>query len=459
MRSPRRTDATLTAMAKPSAPEVTSNEAEVGLPALLERRRDVYAYYRLQFLDDGYPGRRTESGLHAHPIYGTYVIADYLAQFTKSRDAQFLSAAKRVADAAINRMEPHEGGLAFWYEPADGISSLPVRFYSALTQARYLQVLAKLHSATGDDRYRAAGRDIFRSLLVPVEQGGVLRVHNPGVMIEEYAHTYPDYTLNGWTTAILLIEEYGRVMSEPEAASFFEQNVDALRDVLPLYDVPELANSRYRLTGPAAIRIAFDAPGAVIEASRVVIPRHGDYPIHGADAGRWQNRFRSGLDESGVVQAEQVQTELYLSLISSPAPNSVVLKLRTPRNIGVRMSIGQGRYRPKSSYLAARSYAEFASFRLGPGAHEIEGEIPWSIAPLIAYPTTFAKTIAGRGYNQYHFIHIANLEKLFDLTGEESFREFAERWSSYPAMWPEIPEYAAADIALERYAPASQASP
>lgn len=440
-------------MAAVHGTEVPTNEGHVGLPPLSERRRDVYAYYRLQFLEDGYPGRQTAEGVRPHPIYGTYVIADYLAQHAKSRDDVFLLAARRVADAAIARMEAHGDALAFWYEPTDGISSLPVRFYSALTQARYLHVLARLHAATGDDRYRDASRAIFRSLLVPVGAGGVLRDHNPGVMIEEYAHEYPDYTLNGWTTAMLLVEEYARLMVEPDARTFFDRNVEALRDVLPLYDVPELANSRYRLTGSAAIRVAFDAPGASIQSARVDMLRHGDYPIAGAAAGRWRNRFRSGVAEDGTVTEHVVQAELFLSLVTAPSPNEVVVSVRTSRSVGIKFAIGQGRYRPKSSYLAARTYAEFGSFRVDEGTSEIRVPVPWAVARLVAYPTTFGKTIAGKSYNQYHFIHVANLHKLFEITREPTFSDMAERWRRYPERWPHIPEYAEAEIALEQYDP------
>lgn len=42
---------------------------KIRMPPLSFSRKAVYDYYRLEFMDNGYPGRRTKNGLVAHPIY------------------------------------------------------------------------------------------------------------------------------------------------------------------------------------------------------------------------------------------------------------------------------------------------------------------------------------------------------------------------------------------------------
>ena len=163
-----------------------TNEAMVGLPSLSMSRKAIWDYYRLEFLEDGYPGRRSGRGLHAHPIYGAYVISDYLGQYRTTGKPEFLDAARRVADAAVERMIDFHGALVFRYEPNKGISSMPKEFYSGLTQSRYLSTLRKLEVALGDFRYAEASAGILRSLELPTEVGGIARrTPNGGLVIEE----------------------------------------------------------------------------------------------------------------------------------------------------------------------------------------------------------------------------------------------------------------------------------
>lgn len=93
-----------------------SNEREVDLPPLQASRKAVWDYYRIEFLPDRYPGRRHNGELFAHPIYGPYVISDYMAQYRRTKDPLFLDAACQVADAALARMTAFKGGLAFVYD-------------------------------------------------------------------------------------------------------------------------------------------------------------------------------------------------------------------------------------------------------------------------------------------------------------------------------------------------------
>src|SRR5690606_41332342 len=79
-------------------PGVT-NELAVGLPPLNEARRAVWDSYRIEFLPDGYPGKRTDDGVRPHPIHGPYAITDHRQAYGTSHDPHYLEAAKHVADA------------------------------------------------------------------------------------------------------------------------------------------------------------------------------------------------------------------------------------------------------------------------------------------------------------------------------------------------------------------------
>lgn len=429
-----------------------TNEAALGLPPLSEHRRGVWTNYRLEFLPDGYPGRRTGEQLSAHPLYGNYVVADYLAGYRRTRDPAYLDAARRVADAALARMEAREDALVFTYEPGTGISSLPHRFYSGLTQARYLSTFGRLHEATGEERYREAARAVLRSLLIPVERGGVARTSpGGGAVIEEYTHDVPDYTLNGWTTATLLIGKHADDSGDEEARQLFLDSCRGIRDVLPLYDVAELRNSRYRLGGPARIRFVFSRPGARMTSAEVVVPGQGTYPVKGRSAQRWENRYLEGIDGEGAVTNRVVAAEVFLSRVTWPTPNRISARVTVPEDASVSVLIGEGEYDPLVSRLSPSSDTTIDTLELRAGENDISVPVPWTTAELVAYPTNFGKKLGGRNYNAYHFIHIDTLGSLAERTGDDMFGYFADRWSRYVERWPEMPVYTDAAIALDRY--------
>ena len=214
--------------------EFITNEREVGLPPLQSSRKAVWDYYQIEFLPSGYPGKRTPEGVFAHPIYGPYVIADYTAQYRRTKEPSFLEAACHVADAAIEQMTPVGEGIAFLYgQEKTKVSSKIGDWYSGLTQARYVEVFDKLLALPGTGKYRAAMELILRSLLVPVESGGVARWReNGGLVIEEYPGLVPDCTLNGWTTATVILGNYARRNDDAEAWSVFRKSVRGLESLI-----------------------------------------------------------------------------------------------------------------------------------------------------------------------------------------------------------------------------------
>ncbi len=428
-----------------------TNEAAVNLPSLSVSRKQIWDYYRIEFLEDGYPGRRSKYGLHAHPIYGTYVINDYISQYRKHKDEVFLEAAKRVANAAIDRMEEHRGALVFYYQPGAGLSSLPSVFYSGLTQARYLSTFGVLGKVSPSSRYSNAAEAILSSFEVPAEDGGIAR-HTPsgGLLIEEYSHQVPDYTLNGWTTATTLLHEYAETTDSQHARTIFEQSIRGIRDVLPLYDVPELANSRYRLTGAVRVKLGFTSPRTAVNSAKVIIPGEGDFPL-GAGSGKWTNRFVSGLGADGVVGGREAVMEILLCRVTWPEPNRLALDLTSAEEGMVTVQVGEGSYDPLSSWVRTDSYSTVAEVVVHRGPNTLDISIPWARAELVAYPTSWTKAIGGRQYNSYHFIHIDTLTTLAERTGDSMLAYYRDRWAQYPARWPDVPALAGADIVLDRY--------
>ncbi|GAA2177728.1 hypothetical protein GCM10009784_29350 [Arthrobacter parietis] len=427
-----------------------TNEREVGLPPLQASRKQVWDYYQIEFLPNGYPGRRTNGELFAHPIYGPYVISDYTAQYHRTKDQVFLDAACKVADAAVEQMTSLGDSLAFVYsQEKTKVANKNGVFYSGLTQSRYIEVFSKLLLRPGTERFREPLHRVLTSLTIPIEDNGVARfTKNGGLIIEEYPSRLPDCTLNGWTTATCILMDFAARNDDEQAREIFNQSVRGLEDLMPLYDVPELANSRYRLTGPASLRLAATDTDVEVLDCQVVIPGSGTFAANlaGDPAGEIQKKGTVRVRD-GASQAVGVS----LSRLSWPEPNKILLRVDASKNGQLSVAIGDGEYDPLASWPRAESYRKVQELPVNKGKNCIEVAIPWACAELVAYPTNFRKTITGRQFNQYHWIHVDTLAKIVAETGSHVLRHYHDKWSEYPSMWPKMSAYKDDRLMLERF--------
>jgi hypothetical protein len=415
---------------------LSDGRAPMPLP---ESRAEIYAYYKLGWLADGYPGKYTDNGLVAHPIYGTYVIYDYLREYKRTADSRYLDAAASVARAGASRMEDVGDALVFYYRPESGLTPLPDKFYSALTQSRWLDAFSKIYELNGDLYFRDMANKVFLSLSIPVDQGGVLKEVQGGVSIEEYPHKVPLYTLNGWLTALNIIIEYADRSGNLNARGLIDGNLHALRKMLPLYDLPALSNSRYQLANVAKIKFT----GVKVVDVKVEIPGEGVFPLDDVQGvGRQWSNYLYPLSGAQGLHA-------VLGYVSAPQPN--VLHITTASDGVLNVDMGGSSYNPLVTSLAVRQWDRVGSFSVV--GNKVAVSLPWSKAYLVAYPTAFTKKIGDKKYNVYHFIHINELMKLYRYTGDDVFKEYAERWRGYVASWKSIDAYRVPGVSLEPYRP------
>jgi len=441
-----------------SASRLLEATESVGLPPLPPYRAEVYDYYRLGFLEDGYPGRWTdEEGLVPHPIYGTYVVVDYLNLFERTGDRRFLDAARRVADAALARMDDQAGMLRFFYEPEWGLGSSGERYVSGLTQAHYLDQLSRLHELSGDPRYAEACEKVLRCLATRVEEGGVLAMTPLGPVIEEAPHSPRDLVLNGWLTAIRGLRRYLQRTESDEAASLLEANLATLATILPLYDAPSTVNSRYRIRGYGYLRLVLDdAKGVRLDRPTLEIPGDDVYPLANEIDNRWHMGFVRGVESAGdrfTATEDRILLNLVMSLLSMPEPNLLRLTIETPKAQDLAIELARGPFDPLQSGLRTTDWNKIEEIELQAGVNEIEIELGFKAIDPFVYPTNFLKKIAGRHHNAYHFVHIDGLESLCDEYGTEAFCDFAARWRGYVEQWPDHPAYRDAGIEFDRYTP------
>jgi hypothetical protein len=399
-----------------------------------EHRRHVYAYYKLTFAPDGCPMKRGDTKDVFHPILPAYLIKDYVRWKASSRSDEYIELARKVARLALARGERRGDALVFVYEPASGLSSVPVQFYSALTQAWYIDALCAL-SRYVNGEFDDEIRSIFRSLLIPMEEGGCLLRKSWGWVVEEYPHDPPLYTLNGWLTVICMLLDAREYLTKIglDIEEFLRENLNAVEHLLPLYDAEFCANSRYQLTGFTRLRLLFDKPVShSLSSFEVTIPGEGTYPGALAKA---DSRWKPYVERS---EPRLLQMNVVQSLVCYPEENVFRAILKVDLDCKAKLMAAVGEWRHDMSAMPTDRWREVASFFLKPGEHTLEVPITWDDQNVFAYPTNFKKRVNGVLFNAYHFIHIQDLAQLYAHTGKEVFKEWAERWMGYPPRWPTL---------------------
>lgn len=427
--------------------------AAVGLPPLPENRERAYDFYRLQFLPDAYPGRRIKAGkVVPHPIYGTYVIRDYVALYNKTKDSKFLDAAKRVADAALNRMHPVDGfdAVAYYYDPNNGLTNLPGRFYSGLTQARYLTAFSMLHQASGISKYQDAARRIFNSLKVPSSRGGVLVESTYGTTLEEFPHEIPTFVLNGWTTIILELMRYEKATKDPDAAALIKANLASLEKLLPKYDHQGLLLSRYQLTGPTRLKFVFDKPGVCRLSSFATYVDKRRFSARSDAASIWDNHIlpaKSGPD--GFPEGREVSVNAVFSRIDDRPRYEFGSDCKTAARL--QTFAGVSDYNIRHSRMSPDRWVLIDERDLPEGQSVSPVEPESAPLDLIAYPTNFNKNIGGTQYNVYHWLHIRNLDQIAAAADSEILRDWSARWRGYTQEWPKSEAIAQPNVSFDCY--------
>lgn len=400
-----------------------------------EHRKAVYEYYRLTFDDNGCPMKQTDSGMVFHPLLPAYLMVEYYTLLGRTKDKKYVDYALRIAELSLQKAVSHQSTLVFLYHAEDALSYVPGTYYSALTQSWYIKALSFWRQWSIKRRgsgFERELRELFGSLLIPVESGGVLIEKDYGWIVEEYPHKLPLYTLNGWLTVIRIIIAHRNTLSELIVGidEFLEKNLRAVERLLPLYDAGFCYNSRYQLSGFTRIKLVFDRPvECSLKEAFIRIPGEGDYSISShRQKSRWENYLER--QEGRIIQFNVV-----LSLISYPHPNRFLCQLNINRDCKLDLFLADGDYRPDLTALPTKKWRQIKTLDISAGDVSIDSELPSDGKDLFAYPTNFKKEIDGIKYNAYHFVHIIDLVDIYSYSSNPSFKKYALRWLGYINEW------------------------
>lgn len=398
--------------------------------------------YKIKFLNDGYPGKDLGGTIACHPIYGIYVIRDYLFQYKKTKDVKYQNAAIQVADAAINRMRRFKNSLVFWYKTTSVFNPTSKDYYSGLTQSYYAEVMAQLYATTNMEKYKEAAQKMYNSLKIPVLDGGVFHNSTKGPSIQEYPMAPNGYVLNGWLSAISSVKKYGELLQCDDAADFWRENLNTICCLLPLYDAPSFVNSRYTLNGDTTIRVDVTPSNVELQEVRLHVPGEGTFELS-VDSNKIYANY---IDANYVVKkGEKYFTKNYsaifrvlLSRFSYPEENAISIKMVSSGVGMLKLSMSQPIYSPTNQMTKKNTFIK--KIPIQKGENTVKIKLPWKHLKALATPTTF-KQLGYKWHNIYHFIHINRLEEFYKITKDKRLLEYINKWKKYVDLWDDNPLY------------------
>lgn len=392
-------------------------------------------YYNIVFLEDGYPGQRKDDGeVWAHPIYGVYVLNDYLDQYRNEPTEELREGIRTVAEAAVSRMDKYEGTLVFWY-PAGIRSRMFEATYSGLTQSYYASSLHRAGEALDAPELVEAAAEVFDSMTIPPEDGGVMYEDEHGVSFAEVPQEPNSYVLNGWQSALFSMQEYADLSGSKEAARLVQDSAANMERLLPLYDYPEISNSRYGLTGFTYLRLVFDETPDALTNVRIDQGGQGTQPLEVGEGSRWEHYVLAD-DMNGSRPAA---ASVWLNTVLTLADGNELLFEVDPGNAStVIVEALVGQYDPLTSSPVDGQWETIATRDV---SSHVGVEIPDEVVARVVQATSFTKELEGEQVNVYHSIHINRLRELADLTGLDAFSEWADRWEGYVCDWAEMSLY------------------
>lgn len=412
-------------------------------------------YYHIDFLYDGFPGKRSNGKTKAHPIYAVYVIDDYFIQYESTRRAKYKQAIIKVADASLERMQDFKGSLVFWYEADNNNARGYKKHYSGLTQGYLMNTFYSVYLLTGNEKYRKAAYKVFKSLTIPVEKGGVLYRSAYGTSIEEVPLQPNGWILNGWQSSIYSLSEYAKASNEKEAKILLNKNINTMAKLLHLYDAETYANSRYSLSGFTYLKLEFENKDIDVRNINVEVPKEGQFPVESTEKLRWRNFiFKEDIrNVDGIIKPnnKHFRINIVMSRISYPYTNRLNLSVSSKNNNRLIVKIYSGQYSPQASGQVNGDWQELKSIKLAKGKSDVKVDIPWKKAELVAGPTNFNKKLGKKKYNVYHFIHIKRLKEIYEISKNPIFLKYANKWEKYSKQWSSMPIYKDSGVETKPY--------
>lgn len=179
---------------------------------------------------------RGSIGVQYYPIaIGQYGLACY-NRFKITGDKSFMDKCIIQADW-LEKNLIEKNGIFLLYANFDweynGILKAP--WPSGLAQGSALSLFLRLYNETGKEKYLIICNQLFKSIISPIKEGGVMLKENDLFWIEETL-TPPHHILNGFIWSLWSVYDYMILTGDPASQEWYERFEQTLRNNLDKYD-------------------------------------------------------------------------------------------------------------------------------------------------------------------------------------------------------------------------------
>jgi len=408
----------------------------------------------------GIPMKEYKWGLEYNPLVVTYYASGeiyfdngkfyyangYLQKYKETKKEKYRQAYFRMLNWLEKNGEVFLRDSLVWKYEFDFRPYVKLDWYSGLTQGKITRVFIDAYEFTGEEKYLNLARKAINGMLVPVSEGGVFYQDDKGdIWIEEYPSPVPSFVLNGNISTILSLIDYYNFTKEEYIKGLINKLINSLEKRLPLFDVPEKKISRYDLYGRNQIFGFFSTKTQLpkdehpIDKIILTLPNDPDIVL---DIGEKDDNLNF---YSQIISGSSWGNSYFIDDISVRTFKDVrEEKPKSYRYAGVNLfpsgNIYSGEKIKITIYYKDVSKEEICLkiyFRENRqwknlGCLEYKGDNFWKQNAFeistLDFPNKGIGHLAGESY---HRLHINQLKALYDYSGKEIFKEYAEKWESY----------------------------
>jgi hypothetical protein len=213
--------------------------------------------------------------------YNPCAVAQFaLGWFTrwKRGDATARTRFEKTACWLHDRLAIDSVGHGWWWYHFDfDAYGLTSPWKSALAQGQGISVLLRAYKEFGDDRYLKAAHAAYAGMVTPVEQGGLLRHFDGGIILEEVIADRPTAILDGLMFAIFGVQDFCFATGDEGASKLRHECLGTLERLLPRFDLhywsradlyhdapPMIASPFYHRLHVAQLEVLRDLTGSVV---------------------------------------------------------------------------------------------------------------------------------------------------------------------------------------------------
>jgi len=134
-------------------------------------------YYQYKIVNNlPYQYNKKKKSYFWNPIYPVFFYKDYLQKYSETKKVEYLENIEALTKVLMDKSKTFKYKnkivRTFYYKGSGDVARMFHKHYSGLTNSYYVNVFSQLYKVTGNSKYKQYAIELFRSLTVPVDEGG-----------------------------------------------------------------------------------------------------------------------------------------------------------------------------------------------------------------------------------------------------------------------------------------------